>query len=426
MKQLFNNFRAVMSLLSVFLLLAFAPLAAQTNFVKHAGNPVLPRGNPGEWDGGDAAFADVLFDGSTYHMWYSGAYSAGSLQRRIGHATSPDGISWTLNTLNNPVLDLGNPGEFDNYSVQGPEVIFDGSQYHMWYTGDDGSTYSIGYATAPNPDGPWTKHPGPVLVGDPGTWDQNSVGGAIVIRMDTLYQMWYSGISTGLWQTGYATSTDGINWSKYSGNPVLPVGAAGEWDRGWAAASDVLFDAGQYQMWYDGDDGDIQDVRIGYATSPDGIHWTKDTLNNPIMSGDPGTWDADNVWFPRVIKDADAYHMWYSGRDVGVDRIGYAVDPISGIETFDNVRPEDFYLKQNYPNPFNPATNIEFSIPKTDFVTLKVFNILGQEVATLVSERLTAGTYKYDWDASSLASGIYLYRIQSGVYFDIKKMILVR
>lgn len=85
-----------------------------------------------------------------------------------------------------------------------------------------------------------------------------------------------------------------------------------------------------------------------------------------------------------------------------------------------------YLLSQNYPNPFNPTTNIEFSIPKSEFVTLNVYNILGEEVATMVSERLTAGQYKYDWDASSLASGVYLYRIQAGEYVDAKKMILLR
>jgi len=85
-----------------------------------------------------------------------------------------------------------------------------------------------------------------------------------------------------------------------------------------------------------------------------------------------------------------------------------------------------FMLYQNYPNPFNPSTNIEFSIPKSEFVTLKVFNILGQEVATLVSEKLAAGNHKYDWPASSLASAVYLYRIQTADYVETKKMILLR
>ena len=87
--------------------------------------------------------------------------------------------------------------------------------------------------------------------------------------------------------------------------------------------------------------------------------------------------------------------------------------------------PSEFKLFQNFPNPFNPKTNIEFSIPKSEFVTLKVYNALGEEVATLVSEKLAAGQYKYDWDASGLASGVYLYKLQTENFVEIKKMLLI-
>ncbi len=88
--------------------------------------------------------------------------------------------------------------------------------------------------------------------------------------------------------------------------------------------------------------------------------------------------------------------------------------------------PAQFKLYNNYPNPFNPITNIEFSIPKPEFVSLKVYNILGEEVAMLISEQLGAGDYKHDWDATGLASGIYLYKIQAGDFTETKKMILMR
>lgn len=89
-------------------------------------------------------------------------------------------------------------------------------------------------------------------------------------------------------------------------------------------------------------------------------------------------------------------------------------------------KPQNFALSQNYPNPFNPSTTIEFDLPKTSEVSLKVFNILGEEVATLVSDRLSAGSYFYEWDASGLASGIYLYRLQASDYVETRKMVLMR
>ncbi|NWF88662.1 MAG: aryl-sulfate sulfotransferase [Ignavibacteriaceae bacterium] len=85
-----------------------------------------------------------------------------------------------------------------------------------------------------------------------------------------------------------------------------------------------------------------------------------------------------------------------------------------------------FKLEQNYPNPFNPSTTIQYSIPESDFVELKVFNSLGQEVALLVNENKTAGTYTAEFRSTSLPSGVYLYRIKSGNYLETKKMILLR
>jgi N-acetylneuraminic acid mutarotase len=99
--------------------------------------------------------------------------------------------------------------------------------------------------------------------------------------------------------------------------------------------------------------------------------------------------------------------------------VGIEAQPSAGIV-------KSFALEQNYPNPFNPTTAIEFSIPKSAFVSLKIYNILGEEVATLVSEKLVTGRYKYNWDASALASGVYFYRIQAGNYVEAKKMILLR
>ena len=95
------------------------------------------------------------------------------------------------------------------------------------------------------------------------------------------------------------------------------------------------------------------------------------------------------------------------------------VDPSPLITT-------SFLLEQNYPNPFNPATNIKFQIPSTSFVTLKVFDVLGREVATLVNEEKTAGTYSAQWNAGSVASGVYFYRLKAGEYVATKKLILLR
>lgn len=88
--------------------------------------------------------------------------------------------------------------------------------------------------------------------------------------------------------------------------------------------------------------------------------------------------------------------------------------------------PASYSLEQNYPNPFNPATTIEYSLPQNGFVSLKVFNVLGKEVAALVNGWNEAGKHKIDFDASGLNSGVYFYRLESGSFVDTKKMILLR
>jgi len=88
--------------------------------------------------------------------------------------------------------------------------------------------------------------------------------------------------------------------------------------------------------------------------------------------------------------------------------------------------PDEYNLAQNYPNPFNPVTKIRYSLPQQSNVSLIVYNILGQEVITLVNEQQPAGNYEVSFDATTLSSGIYLYKIQAGDYTDVKKMILLR
>jgi hypothetical protein len=83
-------------------------------------------------------------------------------------------------------------------------------------------------------------------------------------------------------------------------------------------------------------------------------------------------------------------------------------------------------LKQNYPNPINPVTNIEFQIPKSEFVTLVVYNMLGMEVTTLISDILDSGKHSYQFNGEDLASGIYYYQLAAGNYKEVKKMILLR
>jgi len=83
-------------------------------------------------------------------------------------------------------------------------------------------------------------------------------------------------------------------------------------------------------------------------------------------------------------------------------------------------------LQQNYPNPFNPSTSIQYAISSTQFVTLKVYDLLGREVATLVNEEKTTGSYEVEFNGNNLTSGIYFYKLQAGSFVETKKMVLIK
>lgn len=99
--------------------------------------------------------------------------------------------------------------------------------------------------------------------------------------------------------------------------------------------------------------------------------------------------------------------------------------PFTKVNNDSNVQ-NSFKLNQNYPNPFNPSTTIQFSVPKTESVTLDVYDILGRNVTNLVNEGKTSGNYKVEFNGSNLSSGVYFYRLQAGNYSDTKKFLLLK
>ncbi|MBK8550824.1 MAG: S8 family serine peptidase [Ignavibacteria bacterium] len=99
---------------------------------------------------------------------------------------------------------------------------------------------------------------------------------------------------------------------------------------------------------------------------------------------------------------------------------------IVGISNYNSQVPDKYSLSQNYPNPFNPVTNLEFGISKSGFVSLKIYDVLGKEVATLVNEKLSPGTYNYNFNASDLTSGVYFYKLESEGFAETKRMLLLK
>jgi hypothetical protein len=139
-----------------------------------------------------------------------------------------------------------------------------------------------------------------------------------------------------------------------------------------------------------------------------------------LIPGSSGSWGD---FFANWLSFYDSFGRYYYFP--GTTEIHVYYSTITEI-TEREITIKEFNLSQNYPNPFNPSTNIEFSLPKSEYVELKVFNLLGQEVSTLVSRKLNQGNHTYTFDGKNLASGIYYYQLVAGDYRQVKKMVLIK
>ncbi len=137
------------------------------------------------------------------------------------------------------------------------------------------------------------------------------------------YRMWYAGHDGSNLRIGYATSSDGVTWSKDAANPALDLGIAGSQDAMGVSSPTVVYDGIEYQMWYTGYDG--SNLRIGHATSNDGVTWNKHADNPVLEQGESNSWDAMGVSGPTTVMfGAEDFRMWYTGYDGANMRIGFS------------------------------------------------------------------------------------------------------
>jgi len=327
-------------LLLIFGIILISGCVEEIIWTKYPGNPVLSENPDTAWDHWSSD-PYVMRDGDIYKMWY-GTNRNGSWTQ-IGYAISSDGINWARHI--EPVLPLGSYGSWDDEDVETPTVVKYNGMYHMWYCArgePEGSpwspeaTYRIGHATSP--DGiNWNKDPyNPViLLGDQNIneWDWAVTAEPAVIVEDGIFKMWYVGgniINNKFYlHIGYAISSDGSQWSKYSENPVLS-----SMKYNGITTPSILHTGNGYELWYS-----IFNERKGipagpfrYAFSSDGINWTM-YPGNVLKKGPLGAWDSTGVFGPTVLLENNEYNMWYSGFRINLDfsvnfGIGYATNDL--------------------------------------------------------------------------------------------------
>lgn len=260
----------------------------------------------GDWDGSGVRYPFVLQTGATLRMWFNAVDLFGI--SRIGYATAPVGnpTNWTRHPT--WVLDAGPGDAWDATGIEAPAVVRTGpSSWQMWYSGcaHDGPC-AIGYATSS--DGVnWTKYAGnPVLQPGSDWWNDGHVIHPAVVLADGVYTMWLYTFSNGDGAPYFAraTSTDGITWTWHPANPLF----GRDWEE-WLWRPMVRHEGGLYRMWYsvwwEGQ------AHVAYAESADGAAWTK--LDGPVLSPTPGGWDDGFAADPFVMPGGGygAYAMWY-------------------------------------------------------------------------------------------------------------------
>lgn len=327
MKHTRNVYSCALSKFPIVMIVLFSTVFTQTQWTKYAANPVMKKANiiTETYAIGQPT---CLFEHDTIKMWYV-AGGLPYIASRLLYAWSIDGIAWTKYAFGASVMDPGGTGSWD-VCMDTPEIVHDAAGYKLYFLGDTmpgGSNLkpsfraSLGVATSP--DGiRWTKYSGnPVLThGSNTAWDRSWIESPAILRDSATgtYLMWYSGVDTSTWKisVGLATSPDGFAWTKYAGNPVLGPGLSGSHDDMWVAVPAVIKKDGRYEMWYSGLSSvtGFTTLTIGYATSADGIHWTKfsgNPLFNTRTTPHSSIVDSGGPWAPDVVWDGKGYKMWY-------------------------------------------------------------------------------------------------------------------
>lgn len=276
----------------------------QQSWIDYINNPVfLTSQNPS--NPLEVSETKILYEDGIYKMWYLCTYNSG--RGNIWYAESHDGINWT-NKTTSPVLDYGTPGSWDSYSLGSGAVIKEGSNYVMYYNGSSQLYGQVSIGMAISTDGiHWQKNSTPVITPDSSL--QYYIGVESVIKENGKYYMYYGsspGYNYNAFSINLATSTDGVSWTKYSGNPILK--ATYSWEGIGITYPSVIYQNDKFIMLYENTDRD----GYGIAYSANGINWTKES-SQPVFSTNEIYKKWTQVDYPFLLNVGTEYRVYYTG-----------------------------------------------------------------------------------------------------------------
>ena len=246
--------------------------------------------------------------------------------------------------------------------------------------------------------------------GDIGNFYVTGNGGANWSRIPMGVNNWMYGLSFATESHGWAVGTQGLILHTTTGGANIPNAPSNL--VGFSISTSKIFLA-----WFDN------------SSSEHGFKIQR-SLNNPNNFSDVGTVGPNvlNYIDSTGISPVNIYYYrvyaYTAGGNSGYSNVVAVL--VTSLEPTGTVIPDKYALYNNYPNPFNPSTKIKFDVPKNDYVSLKVYNLSGQVVASVVEQNLGAGRYEIDFDGAYLSTGTYFYRIETSSFTETKKMVLVK
>ncbi len=246
----------------------------------------------------------ILYENGVYKMWYTKLFASASAD--IWYAESSDGINWHTN-YNKPVIQPGNAGNWDDYSVCVGGIIYDNGKYKMYYFGfqDQNGKWCIGYAVSD--DGiNWEKNTEPVLTPSD---NEFQILASSVIKVDNNYYMYYSTRNYPYYSICLATSQDGLHWQKYDQNPILK--SSETWEGTGIFFPTVIKKDNNFEMVYG--NCNQNEWAFGKAVSQDGKIWVKSNSNPFFVSQETYNNWTNKIAYPDYVKINSEYKIYYTG-----------------------------------------------------------------------------------------------------------------
>jgi predicted GH43/DUF377 family glycosyl hydrolase len=292
---------------------AFPKSALILGDISASPEPSLRTSPENHWDSVDLLNPSVIYWRGQYWNYYSGFDGK---TWRTGVAVSPDGSSWRKLDQNPVLSPAGGSWDSEYISANGAAIVFRDRVFYYYQGRNKGHVTEIGFATSA--DGvAFVRNTSPVLLPGPaGAWDETAVGDPYVIEHGRNLYLYFTGMNrAGVQRLGVAKSTDGITWAKHPGNPILDIGATGDFDSRGLGEPSLIQVGNSFVMLYTGRN-DLEQRSLGIAQSLDGIDWRRQTPKGlPVPRAG---WNSEVLCDPSMMlrNDGRAIRVWYGGGNV--------------------------------------------------------------------------------------------------------------